>query len=73
MTIPCWLLYRHFPDGSAMAGNWTADGNTVCFIRTSPNAQAPVCNDMVDAAVGQSWTGTDAEGAEFTLTLVEGR
>ncbi len=61
------------PDGSAIAGNWTVEGDTVCFIRTSPNAQAPICNDMADAAVGDTWTGTGLEGAELTLTLVQGR
>ncbi len=61
------------PDGSAIGGNWTVEGATVCFIRTSPNAQAPICNDMADAAVGDTWTASGLDGAELTLTLVQGR
>jgi len=61
------------PDGTAISGDWTEDGDTICFIRKTPNEQAPICNEIANVSVGDTWSATGLDGAELTLTLVKGR
>ncbi|MEJ2415733.1 MAG: hypothetical protein P8Y45_02125 [Exilibacterium sp.] len=61
------------PDGQAIAGTWREDGDKICFTRSKPKAEAPICNALGQIAVGDTVTATGLGGAEVTLSLIKGR
>lgn len=51
-----------------IAGNWHVDGDRFCVERESGAANCQPL--MADLAVGDSWTGQNANGDDVTFTLV---
>ena len=61
-------------DGTAIGGTWAAEGEEVCFTRTTPEPADPACNTFAeDLAIGSSWEGTGLEGKAANFSIVEGR
>ncbi len=51
-----------------IAGSWHVDGDQFCVERDSGAANCQPL--MADLAVGDSWTGQNANGDEVTFTLI---
>lgn len=61
-------------DGTEIGGTWAAEGEEVCFTRTTPEPAEAACNTFAEGlAVGSSWEGTGLDEQSATFTVVEGR
>lgn len=52
------------------SGTWTLEGDSFC---SRPNGGEETCNTMTDRSVGDSWSETDPEGNQITLSIIAGR
>lgn len=60
------------PDGSQVAGTFTAQGDQLCL--TTAGAQAPQCTTVAaDKSVGDTWTQTGSDGSQIGVELRAGR
>ena len=61
-------------DGTEIGGTWAAEGEEVCFTRTTPEAADAACNTFAEnLAVGDTWDGTGLDEQSATFSVVEGR
>jgi hypothetical protein len=61
-------------DGTEIGGTWAAEGEEVCFTRTTPESAEAACNTFAeDLAVGSSWEGTGLNEQTAKFSIVEGR
>lgn len=56
-------------DGATADGTWSLDGTTLCVVVGDQTS----CSEIEDRDVGDSWTETDEQGNEMTISIVEGR
>ena len=51
-------------------GTWTVTGSTLC---TQTKDREPVCNDIAERRVGETWSEADPEGNTITISIIAGR
>jgi hypothetical protein len=69
-----WI--EKLPNGAALNGTWTDDGQKTCFTQVAPPPAAGTAANCVPSSqhkVGDTWTSTDSMGATTTVTLIAGR